>query len=174
MRIYLNAKTSDPDIRVNYITLIDKDSKEHTVDWDSTGYVIESGDYSAEYEGVYVDEKYANGHLDIFRNAVSFRICADNADTEEKDEKFTPYLLTIEDGSETYEVPLEQITVEDVDPVATRKNIAQTAWDMLGDVPIDSEDCITEDFLQFPAGTSRFDIWEWLESGMKEAVYKLK
>lgn len=40
---------------------------------------------------------------------------------------------------------------------------ARSLWEEFGDVPIDNNDCITEDWNGFEAGTDRFDIWHWFE-----------
>lgn len=36
-------------------------------------------------------------------------------------------------------------------------------WDKFGDIPIDNEDRILEPFLEWEAGTNRFDIWHWFD-----------
>lgn len=40
---------------------------------------------------------------------------------------------------------------------------AEDLWQELGNVPIDDNDNIVEDFYSFPKGTCRFDIWSWFE-----------
>jgi len=50
------------------------------------------------------------------------------------------------------------------DRVAMQNSKAHTLWAELGDVPtVGSEDCIDEDWRQFPKGTPREDIWHWFE-----------
>lgn len=39
----------------------------------------------------------------------------------------------------------------------------QDLWDLLGDIPIDEDECIEESFLSFEIGTDREDIWHWFE-----------
>lgn len=36
-------------------------------------------------------------------------------------------------------------------------------WEKLGEIPIDNDDNLEEDFMQFPAGTYRFDVWHWFD-----------
>lgn len=36
-------------------------------------------------------------------------------------------------------------------------------WEKFGEVSINDDDEIEEDFLSFPAGTSRFDVWHWFD-----------
>lgn len=43
------------------------------------------------------------------------------------------------------------------------KTSFEQAWSELGDIPVDEEDRIEEDFMHFPAGTDKLDIWHWFE-----------
>lgn len=36
-------------------------------------------------------------------------------------------------------------------------------WEKLGDIPVNENDEIEENFLNFPVGTSKFDIWHWFD-----------
>lgn len=36
-------------------------------------------------------------------------------------------------------------------------------WESFSEVPINDDDEIDEDFLNFEAGTSRFDVWHWFD-----------
>ena len=36
-------------------------------------------------------------------------------------------------------------------------------WDQFSEVPVNNDDEIEEDFLLFPAGTSKFDVWHWFD-----------
>ena len=36
-------------------------------------------------------------------------------------------------------------------------------WQLFGGIPINNDDEIEEDFLCFPVGTSRFDVWHWFD-----------
>lgn len=36
-------------------------------------------------------------------------------------------------------------------------------WDKFSEVPINNDDEIEEDFLCFPVGTYRFDVWHWFD-----------
>lgn len=36
-------------------------------------------------------------------------------------------------------------------------------WETFSEVPINNNDEIERDFLCFPAGTSRFDVWHWFD-----------
>ena len=46
-------------------------------------------------------------------------------------------------------------------------------WDAFGDIPINDLDEIEEPFLDFPAGTCRFDIWHWFDERYSKGVYFL-
>lgn len=36
-------------------------------------------------------------------------------------------------------------------------------WDEFGDTPVNNNDEIEEDFLDFPVGTDKFDVWHWFD-----------
>lgn len=36
-------------------------------------------------------------------------------------------------------------------------------WEKLGDIPVNDNEEIEENFLNFPIGTSKFDIWHWFD-----------
>ena len=36
-------------------------------------------------------------------------------------------------------------------------------WEKFGDIPINKDEEIEEDFLHFKKGTDRFEIWHWFE-----------
>jgi len=51
---------------------------------------------------------------------------------------------------------------------------ASYLWECLGDVPVDMLGDTEEDFLGFPAGTSRYDIWHWFEEWFDISIEDLK
>ena len=36
-------------------------------------------------------------------------------------------------------------------------------WDLFGNIPLDSDECIKEEFIGFPPGTLFLDVWGWFE-----------
>lgn len=46
-------------------------------------------------------------------------------------------------------------------------------WDKLGDTTINGDDEIEADYLMFPAGTHREEIWQWFESTFNISVVEL-
>ena len=46
-------------------------------------------------------------------------------------------------------------------------------WLLFSDVSITDEDCIEEEYLGFPAGTNRFDVWRWYDARWPGGVYNL-
>ena len=49
----------------------------------------------------------------------------------------------------------------------------ETLWELFGDVPINNDDEIEEDFIDFPAGTYRFEIWHWFDERCSKGVKAL-
>ena len=45
-------------------------------------------------------------------------------------------------------------------------------WGMLGDVCVNEDDEIDEDFLHFEKGTDKFEIWHWFEETFNISVAK--
>lgn len=54
-----------------------------------------------------------------------------------------------------------------------RNQEADNLWGKLSDVPIDDDECIDIDFLDFPKGTHREDIWHWFEEKYNLSVTEL-
>lgn len=52
----------------------------------------------------------------------------------------------------------------------TRLMTLNELWDKLGDIPVNNDDEIEEDFLGFPAGTSKFDVWHWFDERCPNGV----
>lgn len=40
---------------------------------------------------------------------------------------------------------------------------AKQIWALLGDIPIDEDEAIEQDFMHFPAGTGKYVIWHYIE-----------
>ena len=49
----------------------------------------------------------------------------------------------------------------------------EDAWEAFGDIPIDDNDLIQQEFLGFPIGTNRFDVWKWFDEHYTGGVAKL-
>ena len=64
MRLYLTAKTSIPDLFIDYIQVKLKSGEEVSLNWDYSDIERTSSGFSARYKGVYFDEEHANGHID--------------------------------------------------------------------------------------------------------------
>lgn len=50
----------------------------------------------------------------------------------------------------------------------------EALWDEFGDVPMDPEtECMECQWLDFPAGTHREEIWHWFDERRSKGVYYL-
>ena len=59
----------------------------------------------------------------------------------------------------------------EMETIAERDALLKDLWAALGDVPIDPETEKTEeDFLMFPAGTDREDIWRWFDGRYSKGI----
>ena len=64
MRLYLTAKTSIPDLFIDYVQVKLKSGEEVSLNWDYSDIERTSSGFSARYKGVYFDEEHANGRID--------------------------------------------------------------------------------------------------------------
>lgn len=46
-------------------------------------------------------------------------------------------------------------------------------WDLLGDIPVDGNDNIEEEFLGFQKGTHKEDVWHWFDENYVDGVVSL-
>ena len=46
-------------------------------------------------------------------------------------------------------------------------------WEMFTDVPIDESERLEAEWFGFPAGTSKYDIWQWFDEHYSKGVYEL-
>ncbi|TSE11370.1 hypothetical protein FOF46_01470 [Aquimarina algiphila] len=49
-------------------------------------------------------------------------------------------------------------------------NEAKAYWSELGDVPVNENDEIDEDFKDFPKGTDKFEIWHYVEEHFNVSI----
>ena len=65
MILYLNAKTNISDVYVDFIEVKLNNGKVVSLNWDESDIDRKDGKFEARYKGVYFDEDYANGKLDL-------------------------------------------------------------------------------------------------------------
>lgn len=46
-------------------------------------------------------------------------------------------------------------------------------WELLGDIPVNDDDEIEEDFLGFPEGTHKEEVWYWFDEVYPAGVCRL-
>ena len=61
-----------------------------------------------------------------------------------------------------------------METLAARDARIEELWHMFGDIPMDPEtEIMEEDFLTFPAGTHREEIWHWFDERYSKGVHEL-
>lgn len=65
--------------------------------------------------------------------------------------------------------------LQDIDSNTTTlsKKELMKLWLLFGDIPINDQDEIEEEFFGFPVGTNRFDIWHWFDERYTDGVHAL-
>lgn len=46
-------------------------------------------------------------------------------------------------------------------------------WELFGDVPVNEDDITGEEFIGFPEGTNRIEIWHWFDAVYQSGVAEL-
>lgn len=64
MILYLTAKTSIPDLYIDYIEVRLASGQEVSLNWDESSITRSASGFSARYKGVCFGEEYANGKLE--------------------------------------------------------------------------------------------------------------
>ena len=52
-------------------------------------------------------------------------------------------------------------------------NELEKLWNLFGEIPVDNNDEIQEEFLGFPEGTDRIEIWQWFDERYPKGVVAL-
>lgn len=65
-------------------------------------------------------------------------------------------------GSREYSIVLDAL--QEIEPLSDRDTVLEEMWSQFADVPVSFETEKTEeDFMNWPAGTDREDIWHWFD-----------
>lgn len=70
IRLYLTARTSIPDLYIDYIEVQLKSGEEISLNWDESDIERYSDGFSARYKGVCFGEEYANGRIDDLKGMI--------------------------------------------------------------------------------------------------------
>ena len=70
MTLYLEAKTSIPDLFIDYIEVRLASGESASLNWDESEIYRNPDGFGAKYKGVYFGEEPANGRLDELRSMV--------------------------------------------------------------------------------------------------------
>lgn len=69
MILYLDAKTNIKDVYVEFIEVKLNNGKVVSLSWDESYIDRDDNGFNTKYKGVYFDEEYANGKLDLLKGA---------------------------------------------------------------------------------------------------------
>lgn len=61
--------------------------------------------------------------------------------------------------------------IQEIDTISERDEELRILWEEFGDVPMNPEtECMEDQFLEFPAGTHREEIWHWFDERHSKGV----
>lgn len=85
MILYISAKTDVPDMIIDFLEIRLASGKVITVDWDESNITRTATGFFARYKGVYFDEKYANGKINILKGMRIESVCIYSESKEDPD-----------------------------------------------------------------------------------------
>lgn len=113
---------------------------------------------SSSNDTLYYD-LYQNGSLVLCTGEECLKLGTDN--------KGNTYFMAAEDNAvfslSEYELAREREIPLSEFAKRTDKEAAEVLWFEFGNVTVDDDGCIDSDWLDFPAGTDREEIWHWFE-----------
>lgn len=68
MILYLTAKTESKDVIIDYIEVRLNNGKEVSLSWDESDITRDDDGFTARYKGIYFDEEYANGKVELLHD----------------------------------------------------------------------------------------------------------
>lgn len=68
MILYLTAKTESKDVVIDYIEVRLNNGKQVSLNWDESDIVRDDDGFTARYKGIYFDEEYANGKIELLHD----------------------------------------------------------------------------------------------------------
>lgn len=83
--------------------------------------------------------------------------------------KFEKY----EDCNISFNSTMDMVVEEAKNAIQLDDKVLEFLWQRLGDVPVDHDGCVEEDFMGYIAGTDREEIWSWFDENYSEGVKAL-
>lgn len=83
--------------------------------------------------------------------------------------KFEKY----EDCNVSFNSTMDMVVEEAKNTIQLDDKVLEFLWQRLGDVPVDHDGCVEEDFMGHIAGTDREEIWSWFDENYSEGVKAL-
>ena len=111
MILYLEAKTNMGDVYIEFIEVKLNNDKVVSLTWDESCISREGDVFGARYKGVYFDEDYANGKIDLLKGA-----CITYVELYYENEYENPYFILkdmfFEDGENELDFGVKDFVVE--------------------------------------------------------------
>lgn len=75
-----------------------------------------------------------------------------------------------EDCNVSFNSTMDMVVEEAKKSILLDDKILEFLWERLGDIPVDDDGCIEEDFMGYETGTDREEIWNWFDENHSEGV----
>lgn len=78
-----------------------------------------------------------------------------------------------QDCNVPYNFTLDFAVREVMDGISMDKEVLEFLWDEFGDIPVEKDESIAKEFLGFPIGTHREEVWHWFDERYPGGVVRL-
>lgn len=79
----------------------------------------------------------------------------------------------MEDCNTSYNTTMDNAVREVMRNIALNDEVLEFLWDEFGDVLVDDDECILDDFIGFECGTHREAVWHWFDERYSGGLSKL-
>lgn len=78
-----------------------------------------------------------------------------------------------EDCNVSFNSTMDMVVEEAKKSIQLDDKVLEFLWERLGNIPVDDDGCIEEDFLEYVEGTDREEIWQWFDENYSKGVASL-
>lgn len=114
----------------------------------------------------YLDDMYEDDNIEAWKYEYMVR-------KPEVTREILQYFEKIEDCNTPYNTTLESAVDKAIKELCMDDEKLEFLWEEFGDVLVDDDECILDDFLGFECGTHREAVWHWFDERCSGGVAKL-
>ena len=113
--------------------------------------------------GQYLDDMYEDGNLEAWKYEYMTR-------KPDATKSILQDFERMEDCNISYNATMENVVDAAIEKLSLDDKKLEFLWEEFGDVLVDDDECILDDFLGFECGTHREEIWHWFDERHSKGV----